>query len=113
MENTEKKKGLLVLVIFLILVVVCLSGYIIYDKVFDKEKGVEPKNDGKVYSIYYDIVSKKFSQSEVTSFKNYKVDDIIEYYEGSACTFGQDCSGKFKIKTIDGKIIEESIPSEY
>lgn len=43
MENTEKKKGLLVLVIFLILVVVCLSGYTIYDKVFDKEKGVEPK----------------------------------------------------------------------
>lgn len=60
--------------------------------------------DGKVYEIINNNGS--LSTNEIEDFKDYKVDDIINYEPIEGCTNGQKCESKYTIKTIDGKEIK-------
>ena len=60
--------------------------------------------DGKVYEIINNNGS--LSTNEIEDFKDYKVDDIINYEPIEGCINGQKCESKYTIKTIDGKEIK-------
>ena len=66
-------------------------------------------NDGKVYSIWYDYTQNKFVQNIISDFSKYNVDEVVYYKPAIGCIKGNNCSNKFKIKTNDGKTIEDSI----
>ena len=66
-------------------------------------------NDGKVYSIWYDYMQNKFVLNVISDFSKYLVDEIIYYKPAIGCIKENNCSSKFKIKTTDGKIVEDSI----
>lgn len=69
-------------------------------------------NDGKVFSIWYDYTQNKFTLNIISDFSKYNVDEIIYYKPAIGCIKGNNCSSKFKIKTTDGKIIEDTISHE-
>lgn len=66
-------------------------------------------NDGKVYNVWYDYNQSLFAQNVISDFSKYNVDEIIYYKPAIGCIKGNNCNSKFKIKTNDGKIIEDTI----
>lgn len=69
-------------------------------------------NDGKVYNVWYDYNQNIFAQNVISDFSKYNVDEIIYYKSAIGCIKGNNCISKFKIKTNDGKIIEDTINND-
>lgn len=69
-------------------------------------------NDGKVYNVWYDYNQNIFAQNVISDFSKYNVDEIIYYKPAIGCIKGNNCNSKFKIKTNDGKIIEDTISND-
>lgn len=69
-------------------------------------------NDGKVYNVWYDYNQNIFVQNVISDFSKYNVDEIIYYKPAIGCIKGNNCISKFKIKTNDGKIIEDTISND-
>lgn len=63
-ENKKSNKGIILLIVVLILFIIGLSGYIIYDKVFISEKKSLEKNTNKI--VDKKIVDRELNESEIS-----------------------------------------------
>ena len=61
--------------------------------------------EGKVYELIYDL--KGFILNEARDFKDYKIDDILEYEPVNSCLENEECKPSYKIQLLDGKIITQ------
>ncbi len=99
MENQKNNTGLIVLVIVLFLLVLGLGGYIIYDKVINKEKPIEQNNI---------IDQQEESQTEQNSIveqqERLTTDELLDKLTGEwgACKEGS-CYGKIIGKRENGE----------
>ena len=118
MENKKSNAGLIVLIIILILMVMCLGGYIVYDKFLSdtfkpketkkeikkEEKLVSKVNDSKdwVYDAVYekDVTADSYS----TGYYTYYAKDIVVPYININSTFAKRSNDE--IKTVFDKAIE-------
>ena len=89
MENNKNNKGLIVLVIFLIVIIIGLSGFIVYDKANNKTDkkesttkiNVEKDNKATTKNTKYDISNVKgnyvYNNGKDTSDANYEKYELI------------------------------------